>query len=64
MAQYPQLMNSGGSVVFQGSGYSDPQCQQPDIIVVAKGGGQFHRSHRDLVTSAPDRLAPGSASTR
>jgi nitrite reductase/ring-hydroxylating ferredoxin subunit len=34
-------MNAGGSVVFSGSGYSDPQCQQPNIIVVAKGGGQF-----------------------
>lgn len=40
-ASYPQLMTAGGSVGFQGAGYSDPSCQQPDIIVVAKGGGQF-----------------------
>jgi len=34
-------MNTNGSVHFQGSGYSDPQCGQADIIVVSKGGGQY-----------------------
>jgi cytochrome b6-f complex iron-sulfur subunit len=34
-------MNSGGSVPFQGSGYSDPSCGQPDIIVVCQGPGQY-----------------------
>jgi Rieske Fe-S protein len=38
---YPQLANAGGSVSFQGSTYSDPGCGQPDIIVVARGAGQF-----------------------
>jgi Rieske Fe-S protein len=38
---HPQLMSAGGTVSFQGSGYSDPSCQQPDIIVVAQGGGQY-----------------------
>jgi nitrite reductase/ring-hydroxylating ferredoxin subunit len=34
-------MNTGGSVHFQGATYSDPQCGQPDIIVVSKGGGEY-----------------------
>jgi nitrite reductase/ring-hydroxylating ferredoxin subunit len=40
-SSFPQLMTAGGSAGFQGAGYSDPNCQQPDIIVVAQGGGQF-----------------------
>jgi nitrite reductase/ring-hydroxylating ferredoxin subunit len=34
-------MTSGGSASFKGSSYSDPACSQPDIIVVANGGGEF-----------------------
>jgi nitrite reductase/ring-hydroxylating ferredoxin subunit len=40
-AKYPQLMQSGGSVRFQGNGYSDPSCGQPDILVIAHGGGSY-----------------------
>ena len=40
-SQYPKLMTTGGSVSFQGNNYSDPACGQPDIIVVAQGGGTF-----------------------
>jgi nitrite reductase/ring-hydroxylating ferredoxin subunit len=34
-------MQSGGTVAFQGNGYSDPNCGQPDIVVIAQGGGSF-----------------------
>jgi nitrite reductase/ring-hydroxylating ferredoxin subunit len=40
-SSYPQLMQTNGTVAFQGNGYSDPACGQPDIIVLAKGGGQY-----------------------
>jgi hypothetical protein len=32
-SQYPQLQQSGGSAQIQPSSYSDPVCQQNDIIV-------------------------------
>jgi Rieske Fe-S protein len=40
-SSHPQLMNAGGSVAFQGSGYSDPACGQPDIIVVCQSAGTY-----------------------
>ena len=40
-SQYASLQNTNGSASFSGSGFSDSNCQQPNIIVVNRGSGQF-----------------------
>ena len=40
-AQFPQLQNVGGSATASPSGYSDPSCGQPDIIVVQVSAGKY-----------------------
>jgi nitrite reductase/ring-hydroxylating ferredoxin subunit len=34
-------MNVGGSVSMQAPGYSDPNCQASDIVVICTGSGQY-----------------------
>ncbi len=38
---YPALQSVGGSAKLSASGYSDSQCQQPDIIVVQTSAGKY-----------------------
>jgi Rieske Fe-S protein len=40
-SQYPQLMNPGGSVTVNATGYSDPNCRSSQIIVVCQSAGQY-----------------------
>jgi thiosulfate dehydrogenase (quinone) large subunit len=40
-SQYPQLMNVGGSVTLNASGYSDPNCGQNQIIVFQPSAGKY-----------------------
>jgi len=38
---YPQLMNVGGHVSLNASGYKDPNCGKSGIIVIHKSAGQY-----------------------
>ena len=40
-AKYPQLQTVGGSATARPSGYSDPSCGLPDIIVVLVTAGKY-----------------------
>jgi nitrite reductase/ring-hydroxylating ferredoxin subunit len=39
--KYPQLKSVGGSASVQATGYSDPSCGQPDIIVAQPTAGTY-----------------------
>jgi Rieske Fe-S protein len=40
-SQYPELQSVGGHVALQANGYSDPNCQQSDVVVVLVAAGQY-----------------------
>jgi nitrite reductase/ring-hydroxylating ferredoxin subunit len=40
-SKYPQLMNVGGSVTLNASGYSDPNCGLNQIIVIQTAAGKY-----------------------